>query len=103
VLEYFDVSQVYYYLHEKAGSPPSIRVEYFCDGGMHKFNEWVCLEHSGFPGKKARDWWRQRFPGDYVPDTTADGLKLITELRVPHRIKVHINKKNPEVVNYEYQ
>ena len=102
VIEYFDVSQVYYYLHEKAGSPPSIRVAYHCSGGMQKFDEWVCLEHSGFAGKKARDWWRQRFPGDYVPTTTAEGLRLITQLRVPHRIKVWINKKHPEVLNYEY-
>lgn len=102
VIDYFDVSQVYYYLHEKTGSPPSIRVTYYCSGGMQKFDEWVCLEHSGFPGKKARDWWRQRFPGDYVPDTTAEGLRLITQLRVPRRIKVWVNKKYPEVLNYEY-
>lgn len=102
VIDYFDVQQVYYYLHEKPGSAPSIRVSYYCSGGMQKFDEWVCLEHSGFPGKKARDWWRQRFPGDYVPETTAEGLRLITQLRVPRRIKVWVNKKYPEVLSYEY-
>lgn len=102
VTEYYDVSQVYYYLHEKPGSPPSIRVSYFCSGGLQKFDEWVCLEHPGFPGKKAREWWRQRFAGDMVPDTTAEGLRLITQLRVPHRIKVWVNKKHPEILSYEY-
>lgn len=102
VIEFFDVQQVFYYLHEKIGSPPQIKVEYFCSGGLQRFIEFVQLEHSGFPGKRSRDWWRQRFPGDFVPDTTAEALQTITQLRVPCRIKVWVNKKYPEVLNYEY-
>lgn len=102
VIEYFNVSQVYYYLHEKMGTAPQIKVEYFCNDNMQKFTEYVQLEHGGFPGKRSRDWWRQRFPGDYVPETTKEALELITQLRVPHRIKVWVNKKYPEVLNYEY-
>jgi len=102
VIERFSVQQVHYFLHEKPGSPPSIRVTYYCEGGLHKFNEFVCMEHSGFAGKKARDWWRQRFPGDFVPETTVEALGAITQLRVPHSVKVHINKKHPEVLGYEY-
>lgn len=102
VVEMFNVSQVMYYLHEKIGRPPQIKVEYFCEGGAHRFNEFVQLEHAGFGSKKARDWWRQRFPGDYVPATTAEALQLITQLRVPCRIKVWVNKRYPEVLSYEY-
>lgn len=102
VIEWFDVQQVHYYNHEKAGSQPSIRVCYFVEGGMQRFDEWICLQHTGLASKKARDWWRQRFPGSFVPETTAEGLQHIDKLRVPRRIKVWVNKKHPEVLGYEY-
>lgn len=102
VVEQFDVAQVMYYLHEKPGSPPQIKVDYHCNGGLHKFTEFVKLEHNGFASKWSRDWWRARFPGDYVPDTTAEALQLIQQLRVPHRVRVWVNKKYPEVLSCEY-
>lgn len=108
VVEMFNVSQVFYYLHEKKNrqgelmSPPQIKVEYFCEGGIHRFIEFIQLEHPGYPAKRSRDWWRQRFPGDFVPETTADALRVIEQLRVPYRIKVWVNKKHPEVLGYEY-
>lgn len=100
VIEVFDVRQCMYYLHEKIGSPPSIRVDYDC--GIRKFSEWVCIEHAGFSGKKARDWWRVRFPGDYMPETTREALEGITSLKVPNQIKVWCNKKHPEILGYMY-
>lgn len=102
VIDWFDVQQVNYSLHEKMGTPPSIRVTYMCSNAGRMFDEWVCIEHDGFAGKKARDWWRKRFPGDYVPHTTSEALSCITQLSVPNRIKVWINKKYPEVMEYDY-
>lgn len=102
VVEWFDVMQVYYYLHEKPGSPSQIKVDYYCNGGLHKFTEFVRLEHTGFASKWSRDWWRARFPGDYVPETTTEALKLITQLHVPNKVKVWLNKKYPEITGYSY-
>jgi DNA repair protein RadD len=103
VVEMLDVSQVHYFLHEKVGSPPQIRVDYYCSGGMQKFTEFVQFEHSHqLSKKKARDWWRQRYIGDYVPETTAEALSRVTELRVPNRIKVWVNKQHPEIMGHEY-
>lgn len=102
VIEHFNVGQVHYFLHQKIGQPNSIRVEYYCEGGFHKFNEFICLEHSGYASKHARDWWRKRFPGEYVPDTVQQALSVITQLKVPYRIKVHVNKKHPEILGHEF-
>lgn len=105
VIEYYDVHRVLYHLHEKKNkegiiiSPPSIKVSYFC--GIQMFNEWVCLEHSGLAGKRARDWWRQRHMEE-PPPTTYLALQRCSELRIPARIRVWTNKKYPEILGYEY-
>lgn len=105
VVEYFEVQKVLYNLHEKRNSdgvllkPPSIKVSYFC--GFQMFNEWVCLEHSGIAAKKARDWWRQRH-NEEPPITTFQALQKASELRMPARIRVHVNKKHPEILGAEW-
>jgi DNA repair protein RadD len=98
--EWFDVSTVYYHLHSKQGSPPSIKVMYAC--GLNSFTEWVCLEHEGFPRTKARDWWRRRHASE-PPVLTHDALQIVKELRQPERIRVHINKKpHAEIIDYDF-
>ncbi len=105
VVEYFEVQKVIYNLHEKRNdqgvltSPPSIKVSYFC--GFQMFNEWVCLEHGGLPGKRARDWWRQRH-AEEPPITTHEALRRVSELRVPTRVRVWTNKKYPEILSAEW-
>lgn len=105
-IEYLSVQKVIYNLHEKRDknsgiliAPPMIKVSYFC--GLHLINEFVCLEHSGFSGKKARDWWRQRH-AEEPPITTHEALRRISELRTPARLKVQMNKKYPEILSAEW-
>jgi DNA repair protein RadD len=106
VVERYTVNRVLYNLHEKRDkvtgvllSPPTIRVSYIC--GLHMFNEYVCLEHGGLAGKKARDWWRQRH-GTEPPTMTYEALRHTQEFRTPATIRVHVNKKYPEVLGYEF-
>ena len=105
IVEYFNVQKVIYALHEKKNehgvltSPPSIKVSYFC--GFQMFNEWLCLEHPGLAGKRARDWWRQRH-SEEPPITTYEALRRVSELRVPNRVRVHTNKKYPEILSAEW-
>jgi DNA repair protein RadD len=110
VCEWFDVQHVVYSKWvkgqwSKAGpdgkAPPTVKVEYFCNNGLHKFNEYIGLEHGGLMGKKARDWWRLRHWSE-PPKTTDDALNYISELRAPKRILVHVNKQYPQVLNYEW-
>lgn len=99
IIEYFNVDRVIYHRHEKEGAPPSIKVSYY--SGLRMFNEWVCFEHSGFVKKKARDWWRQRHAIE-PPETTNEALKYVSELNVPKRIRVWVNRKYPEVLACEW-
>jgi len=99
VIEYFNVDRVIYHRHEKSGSPPMIKISYF--SGLRMFNEWVCPEHVGFAKKRFRDWWRQRHAIE-PPETTEEVLSYVSQLRVPKRIRVWINRKYPEVLACEW-
>lgn len=101
-VETFRVDRVEYHRYVKEGRPDSIRVMYFC--GLRRFEEWVTLEHDGYARKRGRDWWRQRTSYAVEPPaTTNEALTRLQELRVPTHIKVWINKKHPEIMNYEYR
>ncbi len=99
IVEYFDVNRVVYTGHQKAGSKPTVKVTYFC--GMSMFNEWVCFEHDGFAGKRARDWWKMRYNSE-PPPTTADALRFVSYLRWPKRIRVWVNRLHPEILSCEF-
>jgi DNA repair protein RadD len=84
-------------LTPKLPNPPVIRVSYHCGRmGLTKFDEWVMLEHKGFPRKKARDWWRERSDGE-PPESTDEALSVIKDLKVPRVIHVWTNRTYPEV------
>lgn len=65
--------------HIKGGTQ-SLRVEYLIDGRVVR--EWVCLEHSGFPRRKAVAWWAL-MAGTTPPDSVTEALKRQHELRRP--------------------
>ena len=67
------VDRVNVHRHVKAGMPDSLRVEY--QYGLSTFREWICLDHEGFAGSKAKAWWRKRF-GEPVP-TVNDALESL--------------------------
>lgn len=99
VIEYHDVISVIYNYHTKNNSLPTMRVDYMC--GKHKFTEFVAFEHAG-ARYRAAEWWRQRTAVDF-PDTTAKALELLSELRTPKTLKVHMNAgKYPAILGVEY-
>ncbi len=57
--EVHEVHTVFAARHRKLGSPDSLRVQYRC--GKSMFSEWICLDHEGFAGTKAKRWWEKRF------------------------------------------
>jgi DNA repair protein RadD len=99
LVEMFDVDTVQYAPHHKKGSPTSLRVSYKC--GVRRFNEWVCLEHAGGIRYKAQTWWRQRTPIP-VPQTVDEAVPYLAQLRVPHKIRVWVNKKYPQVMSHVF-
>lgn len=70
------------------GDTASLRVEYLVAqtgirGVSHRVvSEFVCLEHGGFPRQKAVQWWH-RMAGTSPPDTVAEAIARIGEVRVP--------------------
>ena len=100
-LEYFDVKKVLYTLHRKENSPDIMKVSYIC--GVKSYNEFVCLDHSGYAAKRAKEWWTMRtgYKGDEFP-TSQQAIEYSPNLPIPSRIKVWVNKKYPEIMNYEF-
>lgn len=103
-VEVFPVDKVVYQLHLKEGRPDAIKVGYHC--GLRLFWAFVCLEHGGFAAKKGRAWWRAAWPsetrGELIPDTTDAALEMVEHLKEPASISVWLNKKYPEILEYEY-
>jgi DNA repair protein RadD len=54
----YKVDDVFISRHVKDGSRDSIRIQY--RSGMMFFSEWVCLDHDGYAGIRAQNWWRKR-------------------------------------------
>ena len=110
-VETMPVAQVRYRLHEKAGSPPSVRVEYAGDL-LTIAREWVCFSHDGYARRKAESWWRQRAGDDVpVPSDTEQALGWIEWaqsngqplLREPREISVNASAKYPEIVQFHWE
>jgi DNA repair protein RadD len=99
-MEWFDVQRILYTKYQSEGKPPLLKVTYIC--GIRAFNEVVCLEYPGYPGKRARDWWKARMQVDEAPPSVDEALKWTSALCVPKRINVWVNRKYPEVVSTEY-
>lgn len=96
VVELFKVDHITYSRHMKVGSAPSIRVQYY--SGLKVFNEFVALEHGGFPARKAREWWRERSYTADVPETVAEAMTLVETLRPATHLRVWTNKKHPQIM-----
>lgn len=96
------VTSTHYSKHDKPGSPPSLRVTYYC--GLNRYDEWVLIEHTGLGAKRARDWWRLRWTRDVSdpPATVLEALSMTSQLRQPQYITVIVNRKYPEITGYEF-
>lgn len=99
VIETFPVDRIVFAKHERAGSPNSLRVTYYC--GLRMFREWICFEHKGYARKLARAWWRERSNTD-PPETTEDALARTAEIAAPQAIRVWVNKRYPEIMGAEF-
>ena len=52
----------------KEGEPRTMRVSYEI-GWNNYIHEWVCFEHFGYAGDRARDWWALRSPDPFPKDS----------------------------------
>lgn len=89
----YEVRRVRYAKHYKKGAdndtPPTLRVEYQI--GFNDFvSEWVCIEHTGYAGRKAEAWWGARTDGHDLPISVDEAIWLAENgyIKEPSRIKV---------------
>lgn len=95
VVKIFKVDFINIDLSKKQGMPDKIKVSYYC--GIRKFDEYVCVEHTNYAGKRARQWWGQRTT-EPMPATTEEALKVVDQLPAATHLRVWINKKYPEIL-----
>ena len=97
--KWYDVDSVFYSSHLSKKNINTLRVDYF--SGLVRFSEYICLEHDGYAGGKARAWWywRTETPN---PRTVAFAMKEISDLKKPNRILVSNKSKFPEIISYEF-
>ena len=105
IVEVFKVDHMVYAGHQKIGRPAMVKVSYYCN--LSVFHEYVCIEHEGFPGRKAQQWWRERVPGSAgvqpFPISTIQALELVQHLRPATHLRVWVNKKYPEILAYDFE
>lgn len=99
VIEIFKVDSITITRHEKYDKPPAMKVTYY--SGLRKFDDYVCVQHEGFAQRRAKMWWMQR-SANAMPKTADEAIERSEELRMPSHVRVHINKKYPEIVEYCY-
>lgn len=95
-----NVDHISYDRHEKEGSPPMMKVTYYC--GLKSYNEFVCFEHANYAGKKARMWWKERTDAPF-PLSTADAIDTAQQVKQPTQLRIWTNKKPyPEIMAFCY-
>ena len=76
-----------------------LRVKYNC--GLRMFSEYIGLEHTGYAHYRAKHWWRRRYPTPEIPETVADALARVNDLREPTRILVDESGRYPKIKEQE--
>jgi len=109
--EWMDVIRTTYSLHMKndwsEGDLRTMRVEYYWSEGMRDWpiREWVCVEHTGFAGDKAADWWSRRCDSP-VPTTVEAALWFAANGHLADTLRIKVgpdpkNSKFKRIVDYK--
>lgn len=72
----------------KLGNPDSVCITYRCQYDTPR--EWLCFDHEGYPGKKAREWWNAVFGAGTGDDMTVD--KALSNMFLGFEIKERIKQ-----------
>lgn len=98
----YDINRVAYGIHKKPGKPDSLRVEYYA-GYRRVAQEWICFEHGGFAGEKARLWWTRRCQTQADNTQQAYDMATIGGIKEPVQITVDERGDFPNIIKYNWQ
>jgi len=93
--KWLNVHKMHYSRHTKTGSPDSVLVIYDC--GLTKIKDWVCVEHSGFAGRKAKNFLDRR--GYKGPLSVAGVLANKGQILKAKTILVDFSSRYPNIQN----
>lgn len=98
---WLDVNHVNFEIHNKPGSPASLKVGYNCKPNY--VLEWVCFGHTGFAKDKADRWWFARGGNSPAPMTALMALQRLEELSrfKTRRIKAKKEGKFSRIESYD--
>lgn len=96
----FEVDNVVYAQHLGASGIPTLKATYVC--GVISINEFICLEHSGYPRRKAEAWWERR-SSRLAPATVSGALPYTDELLRPRYLRAIKNGKYWNVDAYSFE
>lgn len=100
LVDWHHVDEVEYFNYVGARDIPMLKVSYIC--GLRRFNEYVCLEHSGFAKYKAQHWWKRRSP-ESPPETAEEAMEFVDTLSMPTRILVEEDGKFPSIQEHDFK
>jgi len=113
--EVWDVVGCAWAQHNKRGQPeasPTLRLDYKCQpvdddlGNLTEvsISEWVCIEHDGYAGTKASQWWQTRSSAPR-PDTVEEATEMMDRhmCRVPSKITTTRDGKWFRIVSVEFE
>lgn len=98
----FEVDHVEYTPHvpPRQDKPPSLKATYSC-GKYRRFTEFICLEHDGYAGQRAREFWKTSAHTE-PPVSVEEARQRLNELRQPTHIRVWTNSARPQVLAHDY-
>lgn len=109
VVQWFDVRNAHYdKIRARGGTSPAMMIaKYHCPQYHDTFNQIICIEHpdGSYPRKQAVEWWQKRFNvvSDLVPTTVDQALRLNAGIRMPSRVRVHLNSPGrPKIISEEF-
>lgn len=101
---------VHYKSGASEGDPRTLRVNYECvpsddeEGNLQteSISEWVCLEHMGFPRKKAMYWWIARCKVVDPPMTIEEAVNVFDRCGLADTLEIETRKegKYRRIVDY---
>jgi DNA repair protein RadD len=95
ITDVFKVDHITFAKHISKVGLPTMKVSYY--SGLKAFYEFVCIEHTNFAGRKAREWWRAR-TAEPFPASTEEAINRAAQLPPATHLRVWVNKKYPEIM-----
>lgn len=102
IVEVFTVDHVSVNEHRKIGKPPSVKLSYY-SGLRTVFTDYLMPEHPGFGRTKSVRLWKEMaeaagYMGLPMPETTAETLAQVQQLKMPTHLRVWTNKQYPDIL-----